>query len=140
MKSDPLNKNTSMLTCYTALPKFEYKWDTCSLITAVTDWSKSLSFVGCCRLTWNSPQFIWMWLQYCTQNILHVDFLYSLRELECECPKQVGKEDKQFNSCHLFPQTYTVSYRKRGKEVSCVKLSCEKELKTILLSSINHVS
>lgn len=99
-------------------------------VSAVINWLKSLCIVVCCRLAWNSTEFIWMWLQYCTQNVLQIDFLYSLRELECECPKQVGKDDEQFNSCHLFPQTYTVPCRRKGKRVSCIKLSSEKELQT----------
>jgi len=71
-----------------------------------------------------------MRLQYCTQNVLQIDFLYSLRELECECPEEVSKDDEQFNSCHLFPQTYTVPCGRKGKRISCIKLSSEKEFKT----------
>lgn len=88
-------------------------------ISAIIEWSKSLCIVLTWRLTWNSTGFMWMWLQYCTQNIVQIDFLYSFGELECKCLKQVSKEDEQFNLCHLFPQTYMVPCRKKG--TSCIK-------------------
>lgn len=97
-------------------------------VSTMIDWLKALCTVLCGSLAWNGTELIWMWLQYCTQNVLGIDFLHSLRELEGECPKEVGEEDEQFNSCHLFPQTYTVPCREKVKRVSCNKLSSEKDL------------